>query len=82
MHHASNPKANTFYRIYYLQLYVSQIKLLDPYAENSGAVMFTSADIGYTDGNDPAAKSKADGAWIYVRGADFGYGASAFTAEP
>ena len=42
---------------------VSQIKL-DPYAENSGAVMFTSADIGYTDGNDPAAKSKADGAWI------------------
>ena len=24
----------------------------------------------------------ADGAWIYVRGADFGYGASAFTAEP
>ena len=60
---------------------VSQIKLLDPYAENSGAVMFTSADIGYTDGNDPAAKSKADGAWIYVRGADFGYGASAFTAE-
>ncbi len=43
---------------------VSQIKLLDPYAENSGAVMFTSADIGYTDGNNPAAKSKADGAWI------------------
>lgn len=60
---------------------VSQIKLLDPYAENSGAVMFTSADIGYTDGNDPAAKSKANGAWIYVRGADFGYGASAFTAD-
>ena len=60
---------------------VSQIKLLDPYAENSGAVMFTSADIGYTDGNDPAAKSKADGAWIYVKGADFGYGASAFTAD-
>ena len=60
---------------------VSQIKLLDPYAVNSGAVMFTSADIGYTDGNDPAAKSKADGAWIYVKGADFGYGASAFTAD-
>lgn len=58
-----------------------RIKLLDPYAENSGAVMFTSADIGYTDGNDPAAKSKADGAWIYVKGADFGYGASAFTAD-
>ena len=60
---------------------VSQIKLLDPYAENSGAVMFTSADIGYIDGNNPAAKSKANGAWTYVRGADFGYGASAFTAD-
>lgn len=54
---------------------------LDPYAKNSSAGMFMSADIGYTDGNDPAAKSKADGAWIYVRGADFGYGASAFTAD-
>lgn len=60
---------------------VSQIKLLDPYIENSGAVMFTSADTGYTEGADPAAKSTADGAWIYVRGADFGYGASAFTAD-
>lgn len=60
---------------------VSQIKLLDPYAENSGAAMFTSADIGYTAGANPAAKSDSDGAWIYVRGADFGYGASAFTAE-
>lgn len=60
---------------------VSQIKLLDPYAENSGAVMFTSADIGYTDGVNPAAKSNADGAWIYVKGADFGYGASEFMAQ-
>ena len=60
---------------------VSQIKLLDPYIENSGAVMFTSADVGYTDGVDPAAKSNANGAWIYVKGADFGYGASEFMAE-
>ncbi|MBP1543065.1 MAG: family 43 glycosylhydrolase [Oscillospiraceae bacterium] len=60
---------------------VAQIKLLDPYSENSGAVMFTSADIGYTAGANPAAKSNADGAWIYVRGADFGYGASALTAD-
>lgn len=59
---------------------VAQIKLLDPYAENSGAVMFTSADIGYSDGANPAAKSIAEGAWIYVRGADFGYGAESFTA--
>ncbi len=60
---------------------VAQIKLLDPYTKNSGAVMFTSADIGYTNGANPAAKSIADGAWIYVRGTDFGYGASEFTAE-
>lgn len=60
---------------------VAQIKLLDPYAENSGAVMFTSADIGYTDGANPAVKSIADGAWIYVKGADVGYGAESFTAE-
>ena len=32
---------------------------LDPYAKNSSAGMFMSADIGYTDGNDPAAKSRA-----------------------
>ena len=43
--------------------------------------MFTSADIGYDKVNDPAAKSTANGAWIYVRGADFGYGASEFIAE-
>ena len=60
---------------------VLQIKLLDPYSENSGAVMFTSADIGYSDGANPSAKSIADGAWIYVKGADFGYGAEGFTAE-
>jgi len=60
---------------------VDQIKLLDPYSENSGAVMFTAAEIGYTDGTNPAAKSQAAGAWIFVRGADFGYGASEFTAQ-
>ena len=60
---------------------VAQIKLLDPYTENSGTAMFTSADIWYTDGADPAAKSNTEGAWIYVRGADFGYGANEFTAK-
>lgn len=60
---------------------VSQIKLLDPYSENSGALMFTSADIGYTEGTDPSSKSIEKGSWIYVRGADFGYGASEFTAK-
>lgn len=60
---------------------VEQIKLIDPYSENSGAVMFTCADIGYTSAVNPAAKSNTDGAWIYVKGADFGYGASEFTAQ-
>ena len=60
---------------------VSQIKLLDPYSENSGALMFTSANIGYTEGTDPSSKSIEKGSWIYVRGADFGYGASEFTAK-
>lgn len=60
---------------------VAQIKLVDPYTDNSGALMFTCADIGYDKVTDPAAKSTADGAWIYVRGADFGYGASEFIAE-
>ena len=60
---------------------VAQIKLVDPYTNNSGALMFTCADIGYDKVNDPAAKSTANGAWIYVRGADFGYGASEFIAE-
>ena len=31
---------------------------------------------------DEVSGNAANGAWIYVRGADFGYGASAFTAEP
>lgn len=60
---------------------VSQIKLLDPYVDNSGAVMFTSADIGYEKVTNPAAKSSSEGAWIYVRGAVFGYGASEFIGE-
>ncbi len=60
---------------------VKQIRLLDPYQEQLGATMFTSADIGYTGGVDPAVVSKAPGAWLYVRGADFGYGAAAFTAN-
>ncbi len=60
---------------------VDQIKLLDPYIENIGNVMFTSADIGYDKVENPPAKVLEKGAWIYVKGADFGYGASAFTAK-
>ena len=60
---------------------VSQIKLLDPYEYNDGALMFTSADIGYEKVTNPAAKSTAKGAWTYVKGVDFGYGASEFAVE-
>ncbi len=64
---------------------VEQIKLVDPYAPNSGALMLTCADIGYeqtsASGTDPAAKSLASGAWLYVRGVDFGYGAKELVAE-
>ena len=60
---------------------VSQIKLLDPYEYNDGALMFTSADIGYEKVTNPAAKSTAKGAWTYVKGVDFGYGAPEFIAE-
>lgn len=60
---------------------VSQTQLLDPYAQNSGALMFTSVDIVYTDESNHSAVSNADGAWLYVRGADFGYGAESLIAE-
>ncbi len=60
---------------------VEQIKPFDPYAVNVGNVMFTSADIGYDKVPEPPAKSMAKGAWIYIKGADFGCGAYAFTAN-
>lgn len=60
---------------------VSQIKPLNPYTENCGSVMFTSADIGFDDEIDPASKSLADGAFICVKNCDFGYGAAEFRAS-
>lgn len=61
---------------------VAQIKPLDPYAENPGSVMFTSADIGFGDSEtDPASKSIGEGAYICVKNCDFGYGASEFRAS-
>lgn len=46
----------------------------DPYAENQGETLFTSGGIGYEyDGAlVKAAKSEEDGAWIYIKGVDFG----------
>ncbi len=63
---------------------VKQIKLLDPYKENSGATSFTSAGIGYTEPiaeGVVAAKSNSAGSYIYVRGVDFQYGIKSFTAN-
>lgn len=60
---------------------VEQIKAFDPYLENSGAAMFTCADVSFTEGRNPASKSDADGAWIYVKKADFKDGANEFTAK-
>ncbi len=59
---------------------VKQIKLLDPYVENYGNTAFTSADIGIDHTTNPPAISLAKGAWLYIRGVDFGYGADSFTA--
>ncbi len=60
---------------------VSQIKAVDAYSENSGALQFTSADVFYDKVKNPAAKSMADGAWIMVKGVDFEYGADRFIAS-
>lgn len=60
---------------------VDQIKSLDPYAETPGSEMFTCADIGFEGDINPAAVSNADGAWIYLKGADFKEGANEFIAK-
>ncbi len=60
---------------------VSQIKAVDAYSENSGALLFTSADVFYDKVKNPAAKSMAGGAWIMVKGVDFEYGADRFIAS-
>lgn len=56
---------------------VSQIQLLDPYKKHSGAEMFTCADMWYeqTAVGKMAVKSMNEGAWVFVKGADFGNGA-------
>lgn len=60
---------------------VSQIKAVDAYSENSGASLFTSADVFYDKVKNPAAKSMAGGAWTMVKGVDFEYGADQFIAS-
>lgn len=63
---------------------VSQIKYVDPYAENSGKTFFTTTGVDFEyDGTAiTAAKSTEKGTVICVKGVDFGEeGASAFTAK-
>lgn len=60
---------------------VSQIKPLDPYAQNPGSLMFTCSDVSFSGEINPAAKSMAEGASIYLKNCDFGYGAAEFCAS-
>jgi len=53
---------------------VTQIKYVDPYIENNAETSFTAAVIGYEyDGSlVKAVKTEESGAWIYIKGVDFG----------
>ena len=55
---------------------VNQIKAFNPYEWHGGAEMFTCADIGYEKNPESGmfVKSQEPGAWIYVKGVDFGKG--------
>ncbi len=59
---------------------VDQIKPLDPYSENPGSLMFTSADIDFEGDLNPVSKSLAEGAFICIKNCDFGRGAADFRA--
>ena len=71
---------------------VLQIKPVDPYADNGGALMFTCADIGFDSQPNhdkksvgkvlaPAARSNCGGAWMFVKGVNLSSGASELVAE-
>jgi arabinoxylan arabinofuranohydrolase len=63
---------------------VSQIKTLDAYSLHGATTAFTSADISYEqldNSGSVAVKGNSDGSWLFVKGADFGYGAKAFTSR-
>ncbi len=61
----------------------AQIGYLDPKKEQDGACLFTCGGIGYETENGmvTAAKAEDDGAWIFIKGADFGEAAEVFTAK-
>ncbi len=62
---------------------VAQNGYLDAKNENDGACLFTSGGIGYEmDGSlVTAARAEENGAWIFLRGVDFGEVAEVFTAK-
>lgn len=60
---------------------VKQIKSLDPYAVNPGSTMFTSAEVGFTKDVSPASVSESKGSFVFIKSADFEFGASAFMAS-
>ena len=64
-----------------------QIKPLDPFAVNQAETAFSSADVSYNDtdaAGNMTVSSSADGgkaAVVWVKGADFGSGASSFAVK-
>ena len=53
---------------------VSQLKYVDPYTENKAETLFTSAGAGYEYNGSlvEAVRSDEKGAWLYIKGVDFG----------
>ena len=60
---------------------VRQIKEISPYERHGGAELFTCADVWYEQNPEQrmSVKSMKQGAWIYVKGVDFGDGADKIT---
>ena len=61
---------------------VAPIAAFDPYQSHSGAEFFTCAQVGYEAAGQSrmAACAQAEGAWTYIRSADFGAGCRALWA--
>jgi len=61
---------------------VAPIAAFDPYHSHSGAEFFTCAQVGYEAAGQSrmAACAQAEGAWTYIRSADFGVGCRALWA--
>lgn len=63
---------------------LAAIKNLNPFEKVAGTTMLTSADIWYSDIENPekiAARAESNGAWIFVKNVDFGQGADVIEAK-